>query len=148
MRNRKNSFESLFSKIDWVMIESKRTWRLSSDHVAIGFYPKDKKKPDVINDVRIRIGVNVMEKLNWNYGDKICVLHDPDDLMSFYLTRSDTGKGFSLGKEAESGTGRIQFKWDRDIAIEQINSHAVKFHIHKGGLVIFRVGNQEEDEDL
>jgi len=44
-RNRKKtSFESLFSQIDWVMIESKRTWRLSPDHVAIGFYPKDKKK--------------------------------------------------------------------------------------------------------
>jgi len=76
------------------------------------------------------------------------VLHDPDDLMSFYLTRSDTGKGFSLGKEVDSGVGRIQFKWDRDIPIEQRNTLPVKFHIHKGGLVIFRVGNQEEDEDL
>lgn len=148
MRNRKSKFDDLFSKIDWVMIESKRTWRMPSDAVAIGFYPKDKKKPDVINEVRIRIGAEVLSQVKWKYGDKIAVLHDPDDLMSFYITRTENGKGFTLGKESDGAIGRLQFKWDRKIAIEQRNTLPVKFHIHKGGLVIFRVGNQDDTEDF
>ncbi len=147
MKNRKTTFDELFDKIDWVLIESKRTWALSPDAIAIGFYPKDKRHPETINEVRIRIGANLLQKIKWRFGDRICVLHDPDDLMSFYLTKSESGSGFRLQQEPSGTIGRLNFKWDRAIALEQRDCKPVKFHIHKGGIVIFRVGNQEEQTE-
>lgn len=148
MKKGKKSFKDIFEKIDWLMIEpARRSWKLAADAVAIGFYAKYKDKPEEINEVRIRIGSDILQKIKWTYGDKICVLHDPDDLMSFYLTKTENGKGFTLGKEQDSGIGRIVFKWDRKIPIQQRDCSPVKYHIYKNGLVIFRVGSQEEETE-
>jgi hypothetical protein len=142
--SKKLSLKDLLHKIDWVQIESVRaTWKLNDDAVAIGFF-KSKKELLSANEVRIRLGINVLKKLKWKAGDKIVVYHHPDDLMSFMVVKTENGKGFTLSRETgTTTTHRVQFRWDRPIPIQEMKAKEVDFLIHKDQCIVFRV-----DENL
>lgn len=144
-----SSLSSLIDRIDWVMIEtSRQNYGMGTDKIGIGFYPKSNKDKKTINQVRVRIGRDLIETLGWQDNDRIMVLHDPDDMLSFMFVRSDTGKGYRL--HPENAAGRyfsLTFSWDRPFKLEARKSSEVQHHIHKNSIVVFRVGSQEEDSE-
>jgi hypothetical protein len=108
---------ALIDRIDWVMIESVRggnKYGMPLDSIGIGFHPKNNKKKDIIDQVRVRLGRDLVEALGWQDNDRIMVLHDPDDMLSFMFVRSDSGKGYKLHTEnAAARYYALTFVWDR-----------------------------------
>lgn len=146
MKKSKLNLKQLIEKIDWVAIEPQRAqWKLADDAVAIGFVPHDKKKPEEIDCVSIRIGKEVIQRCKWDTGDQIVVMYDPDDAMSFLLCKTENGRGYKLGLESASSIHRLKFKWDRGIKLNYRKCANVDYEIHNNQIVIFRVGRQDAE---
>lgn len=143
----KTSLKDLIDSIQWQAIEvyQKGLQRLAPDKITVGFFQGKKTDPK-INEVRVRLGREVMNSLKWEAGDKIMPLYDPDDQMNFLMVKSDSGVGYTLGSESNSTSCRISFKWNRDIPLRRMAPKAVEFECYKKQL-IFRVTSTEESED-
>lgn len=148
-KHSKASFADLVDRIDWMMISPlKASWKMRENEVALGFSATDPKKaPDKINRVIIRFGNEVMQKMKWKYKDKLVVMHDPDDLMNFYIVKTENGQGFTIGRESASNNGRLQFKWSPSISLDKRKCLPVKYNIHKGALIILRKENENFEDD-
>lgn len=113
------SLKDLIKKIDWVSISScSRGSRLNEDLMSVN-YVKMNNKVVLPNYLRLRIGKNIVDKLNWKYGDKINAMLDPDDLLSMILVRS-TNEGRLLTKESKSSIHAIQFLWKEKIPLPDL----------------------------
>jgi hypothetical protein len=145
-KNNKFNLQQLVEKIDWMMIAPTRApWKLADDAVAVGFFSS--KKNETVNKVKIRIGKDVIEKMKWNTGDKICVYQDPDHLLTFKLVRTEAGKGYNLSKENPGFCHHINFTWNhKELVLQEKKCTEVTYHIHKNNLIIFKVGSTEESE--
>lgn len=135
----------LIDRIDWLTIEPKlRGEALKPDDLAISFVAGKHTKPDEINRVKVRFGIDIIKEMGWESGDSIGVFYDPDNLMSFMFAKVDT-KGFKLYREkANLRVFNMQFKWDRNLKLEFMKSRRVKYHILKGRIAVFHVNNQDE----
>jgi hypothetical protein len=98
----------------------------------------NKKTPDLIDRVTIRIGTEVVDLLDWTVGDKIAVMVDKDNLMNFLLAKSENGNGYKLGKDAGPGF-RLQFKWSHENKLQKRPFGIVDHHIHNDKLIIFEI---------
>jgi len=146
MKKSKVTLQQLVEKIDWMMIAPKyRSATLDPESVAVGFYAQDGKHPENINRVRIRFGSEVLKKLKWETGDKICVFQDPDHLLTFKLVKTEAGSGYKLSQESKCLSHAIQFTWNhKELPLEERKSADVNYHIHKNSLIIFKIGEEEE----
>lgn len=149
---RKMSLAELIKKVDWVKIASGRGpyHSLAIKSVTIGFYPStSSKNKENINQVRIRFGAEVIEQLGWQHKDRICVMHDPEDLMSFLLVKSQNG-GSAIYKDTGSTNYRLAFTWNREIPLKKMSGKIVEHHIHED-YIYFRVeeeNNNDEQTDM
>jgi len=140
------SLKDLIDKIDWMMIEPGRgSTRLPDDSVTIGFCQSKKNDP-TINEVRVRFGKEVLEKLNWKSGDKVCVFNDPDDLLTFMLVKSDSGVGYTVAQETGSPSSRVHFRWRHKLPLTKKPPTSVEYEIHKKHIV-FRAGSKANFEE-
>lgn len=137
--SKKLQLKDLLAKVEWVQIVNVRGgWRLPDDRMTIGFY-KANAKAETANEVRIRIGKDIIKKLKWKAGDKIIPCYHPDDLFSFMIFKSETGKGYTLGAESGTSVHKFSFRWDRPIRINECKAREVEFIINKDHHLIFRM---------
>jgi len=130
--------KDLLHKIDWVMIEKSRFGQNNNNNgVYIGFYASKKDSND-INKVKIKLGRELMERLEWEIGDRICIYHHPDDLMSFMLVKSENSNGFKLGLETNTTFSKLSFKWDRPLKLERQPYKEVEYLSPKDKYIVFR----------
>lgn len=143
----KASLKDLIDSIQWQAIEvyQRGLKRLEPDKITVGFFPHKKGSP-LINEVRLRIGRDVLTQLKWEAGDRILPLYDPDDQMNFLMIKSDSGVGYKLSQESRSTNCRMSFKWDRDTPLRRMAPKEVEFECYKKQL-IFRVSSIDESED-
>jgi hypothetical protein len=140
----KRSLKDLIERLEWFAYESARTTRslVTPDSVFVTF-SENKRHPEKVDTVVIRIGKDVCDFLGWQKADKILPLFTPDDHMLFLMVKSDRGVGFSLGKETKSEVYRLQFKWNRDVPLERMPASQVEYEVYKKQL-IFRVGESSD----
>lgn len=130
-----NSLADLISNIDWVVLTQKRmSSGLALNELGITLRRGNKKIPmgqaDIIS---VRIGKDLREKLSWDAGDKILVMHNPDNLLHFLLVKSDNNQGKALCQESNSHTCKLQFKWDHtSIPLKERSQQVTEYEIHKG----------------
>jgi len=140
MKKIKKNLKNIIEEIEWAVIESNRGGgKLSSDAISVGFVASKKSKPDLINRVVIRLGANVVEKLKWNTGDKIVVMHDKKNLMNFLLVKTEAGRGFNLSKESLVNSHKVQFTWSHKTSLIKRSHGIVDYHIQNNQLIIFTI---------
>ena len=139
-RGRKIVLKDLLQRIDWVQFQQPRNKTgLQPNEVAVGFMCKTTETG--VNQVRVRIGSEVMEKLNWMIGERANVFHHPDDLMSFMIVKSENREGYKLLPD-HKGQAMFGFKWTRDIPLTARQTKPVDYLIHpKSKYLVFRVGD-------
>lgn len=143
----KASLKDLIDSIQWQAIEvyQRGLKRLEPDAITVGFFPHKKGSP-LINEVRVRLGRDVMTSLKWEAGDKIMPLYDPDDQMNFLMVKSDSGVGYKLCPESNSTACRLNFRWNREIPLRRMAPKEVEFEAYKKQL-IFRVRSTDEESE-
>lgn len=145
---KKNKFnlKELIENIDWQLINIATTKAfIRSNEVGAGFRKKNKKseQPD---EVIFRIGIDLFEKLKWQFSDKIAVFNNPDDIMTFMLAKSDSGVGYTLQRETNNpSNGRIVFRWYHSIPLNEKKVVPIEYEISKGRL-IFRANDSENHQ--
>ena len=122
---------------------------LSPDEIAISIMKKKAQKGSLIPQtdikmyVTIRMGIEIFTKMGWKYKDNICVFHHPDDLLSFMLVKSTTGKksGYTTYKEVgTTGNARMNFRWNRPFIIEEVRPQVVDYlHVESNNSIVFRI---------
>lgn len=143
IRAKSKSLKDLIDQLDWATIEVARAAnRLPPNQVMVTFRAAHKKNPDLINEVVIRIGREVLERLEWDAGDKILPCYNPDDQMLFLMVKTDSGVGYRLQRETNATSCRVAFRWNRDIPLHQMPPRKVEFDVHTKKL-IFRVGETD-----
>ena len=114
------------------------------DGVQVGFFQSKKSDPKV-NQVRLRIGKNVLAQLDWKAGDKIVVYYDPKDLMSQKLVKTEMGTGLKLQVDTAIHNCRMQYTWIHICPLSFLPIQEIKFHIYKKQLLInLRLENSED----
>ena len=141
----KASLRTLIDSINWIGIEVTRGMiKLPLDAVSIQFTQKSKKlcegnKSDL---VRIRFGQKVLEKLGWEPGSRIFISYDPDDQLTFLLTKVETAKAHKLCQETDSPSCRIHFSWGKDrLPMDVTSPLIVDYEIHKKQLIFRASGS-------
>jgi hypothetical protein len=148
MRKKVKGIKDFVEQIDWSLIIPKKHYRsFSPDNVLISCLPADPKNPDRINQVRLRIGENVVNELGWEIKDKIEIFHDPDDIMNFKLTKVFGGHGFSLQKDSHAAAAKLIFRWSHSVPLTKKESAEVDYDIYKKSLLIFRLEDSKESLD-
>lgn len=108
-------------------------------YVAIS---KKETKEGISPVIRFRIGTEVMEKLNWNIGDKLNFCTHKDDLLLITLFKSELGNGWTITKESKSEAGRAVITWQgAKIPMNEtapFQMYKLKYSIYKNNL-IFRL---------
>ena len=113
--------------------------KILNNEVGVTF-GSSKKGTDIIDRVTVNIGEDIINKLKWSKGDKIIVMHHPDNLMHFNLCKSDNGKGLKLGKGQAMSCHRIQFKWPyKKHPLQRETISPVDYHIVSNQLLVFIV---------
>ena len=134
--SRKFSLKDLIDKIDWVSLNSAsggNTSKLPNDAIAVS-YLKSLENKKVADKVRVRIGKEVMEALDWAHGDKIVAMYDPDDIFSLLLCKSNgsNGRARKITKESKSDASMVTFKWENSIVLKPSTSSLVEHDIYNG----------------
>lgn len=136
----KFNLKEMIHKINWTELNKGGGWEnreLKNDSLTIGYFKSGKKRTDLhknyANYLRIRLGANLIEQLNWEIGDKIDTLHDPDDIMSILLVKTDKLKGRKLLKESKSLGFTIYCKWIHHsvFPLQKMPSKEVEFEIYE-----------------
>lgn len=141
------SLSDLVEKIDWVVIENGHGHgaRLQPEDLAVGFYER-KKNSRVYDDVRFRVGKDLMRKLFWRPKDKIIIAHHPDDLLSLMLIKSEGDGGVTLAQENNSPHCMFHFKWKFDLLLPSRKCAPTEYkHVEKGNYLVLRL-NLNKDE--
>lgn len=124
----------LIDKINWTQIQV-QTRSSISDKITVEFAQKKKDDP-TINDIRVRIGEEVMQSLGWKHGDKLVPLYNPNDQLTFLLAKSDHGVGYKIIRDVGNPTaGRISFRWDGELALRRMKTKNVEFEAYQGKLI-------------
>jgi len=112
MKKSKVELIKMIHETKWVKFEVFRNHGrgIKDDEVGVNFGATSKDAP-IIDRVSVNIGPDVVKKLGWSKGDKIIVMHHPDNLLHFNLCKSDNGKGITLSKGESMNCYRVQFKW-------------------------------------
>lgn len=133
----KMSLRELIDQIEWTQIKPVSVGRVSeaASRVSVGFYPSKKSDP-TINEVRVRIGKDVMKELRWQNKDRICVYHHPEYVMQIKLVKSTNGNGFLLSPEGMSNASRINFRWTVNVPLEERRCLPVEFETLRDCLVL------------
>ncbi len=135
----KTMLKDLIDKIDWLMITPGRTQnKLLENNLMVSFNAP--VGSTITDSIRIRFGKALPEQLGWKEGDKIAVFHDPDDVLSFLLCKTENGSGYTLYQENNSPAMRIQFKWKNKLVLQKRPQMEPEFEIHKKKIV-FRIGS-------
>lgn len=139
---KRKSLKDLIDTIEWSGIQMYRgAERLPPDCITVQFAKTDKNK-DAVDQVRIRIGKEVLDELGWKIGDRIYPSYNPDDQMLFFMCKIDSKNGWTLSQESKSTSARLHFKWNREkIPLQEMRSTKVDFEVHKKSL-LFRVGDE------
>lgn len=130
----------LIDRLEWSAIETNYRRRgyptMNEEDLFVIFEPSNKKKyPDKIDQVRLRIGKKIMKQLEWQVGDKILPLFNPDDQLFFLLVKSDHGKGYKLGNESNLNISKLSFKWGGDYPLLEPANVKVDYEIYKKQLL-------------
>jgi hypothetical protein len=113
--------------------------KLQPDQISVHF-GASKKGSEIIDRVTVNIGDDIVKKMGWIDGDKIIVMHHPDNLMHFNLCKSDNKEGAKLGKNGALGNPRIQFKWPyKKLPLQRETIAPVDYHIVSNQLLVFIV---------
>lgn len=143
------SLKDLIDSTEWVTIQARTgPSKLPEDAVSVNFTFKSAKS---INDkentncdlLRIRLGREVLEKLDWVITDRIYISHHPDDYLTFLLCKVSSKNGYKLSKDFGTASASIQITWPKEnLAMKPTGSYLVEYEIHKGKL-IFRANPPE-----
>ena len=122
------SSKKLTDSIEWVQIEAYRGVgnKLNEDKIAFAL-EKHKKHNEFADRVKVRIGLNILNKLNWNYGDKIVPMYNPDNVFQFLLCKSGHGTGYSVSKESGYTVGAVSFPWINPLKVDSKPSKIIDF---------------------
>ncbi len=137
MHSNRRSLADLVSRIDWVMIENK--WggsapALTPDSFKVSLESKNAKETDAVRMV-VSLGINVLTKLGWQYGDRISFFHHPDDLCAFRAVR-DPKNGYKIAKVKNTTTGRLQVRWPHSqLGMKRMKSKDVEYVAHGDSLL-------------
>ena len=130
---------------NWIPIQARTgASKLPADAISAQFTFKSvksiKDKENANCDLlRIRLGCDVLKKLDWATGDRIYVSHNPDDQLTFLLCKVSSRNGFKLGKDFGADSASIQLTWPKEnLPIKATGSQLVEYEAHKGKL-IFRI---------
>lgn len=141
---KKFNLKELIESVDWVAISANRSSnKLPDNAVCISFQPR-RGQEDKGLYAQIKFGQQVVSDMGWEKGDKIVVMNDPDDFMSFLLVKCETGAGRTLGIDGPMGTTthRISFKWNRPIPVNPMPNKIVEYETYKKQ-IYFRVNDVE-----
>lgn len=128
----------LIDKIQWtqIQIHSLPAQKLMHNGITVEFAAKKKEQPDIINNIRVRFGFEVMEKLGWHHGDKLVPLYNPNDQLTFLLAKSDHGIGYKIAREiGNPRAGAVSFRWDGEFPLRRMKAKPVEFEAHQGKLI-------------
>lgn len=144
---KRKSLRDLIDTIEWTGIQIYRgAERLPADSVIVQFAKSNKHK-DKIDQVRLRIGKEVLDELGWQIGDRVYPSYNPDDQMLFFMCKVDSKNGWTLSQESKATSARLHFKWNREkIPLQEMRPTKVEFEVHKKTL-LFRVGNEANFEE-
>jgi hypothetical protein len=135
----KTSLRDLIDSINWIAIEGTRGMtKLPLEAVSIHFTQKTKNHCDGTKAdlVRIRLGQGVMQKLGWEPGSRIFISYDPDDQLTFLLSKVESINAHKLCQETGSHASRIHFSWGKErLPMEKGNPIIVEYEIHKKQLI-------------
>ena len=137
MSSNRMSLANLVSRIDWVMIENK--WGgsasyLKPDTFRVALESKNAKETDAIRMV-VTLGIDIMTKLGWTYGNRISFFHHPDDLCAFRAV-SDPRNGYKISRVKNSPVGRLQVRWPHiQLGMKRMKSKEVENVIHGESLL-------------
>ncbi|HMG15914.1 MAG TPA: hypothetical protein VK590_10740 [Saprospiraceae bacterium] len=142
---KKLNLKDIIEKVQWLNLTAKSSSSSLSDNAVSVSFSSKLGKPGAGIYVYIKFGKEVVEKMKWKVGDKIVVMNDPDDFMSFLLVKCETGAGRVLGIDGTkniSTTHRIVFKWNRPIPISPRGQKVVEHEIYQKH-IYFRVNDGE-----
>jgi len=126
----------------WSMQETAQRKKMDSFRgIAVAFTRA--KKDGAIGRVQIIFDSDIASKLNVKLGERINILYHPDDLLSFMLCKSSSGKGLSITPYNKSTIlFRMQFGWNRPLILNPRRLENVEYlFIEKSKSIIFRVDN-------
>jgi hypothetical protein len=133
---KKPSLLALIDKIDWMALPPTRGSNPLPAHAIAVSFVHSSKKATYVDQVRLRIGKDVINKLEWDYKDKIKIFLDPDNLLRFKLIKTNMNGDYSLLQESKSPNGVISFKWRYDLPLEHCKWTRINYVIHKDILVL------------
>lgn len=137
------SLKDMIDSTNWVGLQTRRcSTKLADDALSIQFTLKvaKSKKSNIENVncdfVRIRMGAGILEKLDWQMGDRIFISNHPDDVLTFLLCKVHSSSGFRIGSDGGSPVGRLQFAWrEHYIPVKASPPNLVDYEIHKNKLI-------------
>jgi hypothetical protein len=137
-----SSLRDLIEKVEWVTIEANRGvgGKLPPDHIAVAF-TKSKKDNEFADRMTVRIGAHVLNKLNWDYGDKIVPMYNPDNIFQFLLCKSGHHTGYTISKETQSAVGSINIPW-HNLLKKPFKPSAMIDHVIEKGYLSFTIDNE------
>src|ERR1700722_3211484 len=121
--------DSLMLDDSWLrVIKRSHDPSIPTDKVMVRFDEKlDPRKQKVIK-VTIRIGVDIIDKLGWEFKDRLIVYNHPDNLMAFKLVKTEMA-GFTLSKEGGGRSGVVVYTWNHKEFKPPIRSFVEVAHI-------------------
>ncbi len=91
--------------------------------------------------ITFRVGMNVAKKLKIKSGDRINVLHHPDDILSFLLIKSSSRSGYIIKHEYKSTTIlRLALAWKRPLVLTEFPYTKMDYiHLPQNDGILFRI---------
>ncbi len=143
------TLKDLIDGTDWKALQVRGVAsKLPDDSVSVHFtHGSVKAKREEGNDksdwVRVRLGKEVLEKLDWKTGDNIHVANHPDDHLTFLMFKVDSRNGFRLGVESGCSSARLHFSWrDTYVPVKVQDAQLVQYEIHKKQLIFRFVASE------
>ncbi len=132
----RSALKDLIERLDWTMLQSayRGLPKMASNKISVGFYPR-KKDSLVIDEIRVRLGKDVMSELGWNIGDRILLYYNPDDSDTFLMVKSENGIGWKISQEQDVQYSRIHFRWTIDTVLSSMPQREVEFECHNQKLI-------------
>lgn len=139
-KNKKNtnefSLDEIIGSTKWKIISHSSREGIKPDQIRIAFSSIESRDSNCIDQVTIRFGNNILKKMKWNIGDKVCVMNDPNYLLRFLFVKSENGRKLTLEKSSQGGI--IGFKWPhtKECPLEKMRSTAIKYDCNKDYIVL------------
>jgi hypothetical protein len=124
--------------INWNIITNIRSNIVPSHCIGVTFH-SSKKGSIIPNSVTFCIGEDLLNKMKWSEGDKICVYNDPDDIFHFMLTKSTSDNGYKIAKYQGSVTYRIKITWRNSVTLKPLKLTVFPHEIDGGNKLLVKV---------